>query len=538
MPNKQRVISRLTLKIFAVNGVALVILAFGLIYLGQFENNLIKTELKTLERQARIYAGAIAESSQVQGPMLMPGDRGVRILRYDRLARFPARKMIRRLGQTTNSRIRLYDFDGTLMGDSDWLSGPVGVIEMGPASHKPQKPFNPVEASLDFILDLLPSTLKLQDYPSVNKTTMTGYIYPDVQRALNGELSASEWRLPTTGNRIRTADDIVLSAAVPVKNMDRVMGVIYLTREGTQIQQTIRHMQRDVLMLFFVALGVTFLLSLYLSGAIARPLKKLSSAANNVQNNFGRGATIPNLSRRKDEIGDLSVSLKSMTSALEERLDSIERFAADVAHELKNPLTSLRSAVETVAIVKNEDDRKRLLKVILHDVERLDRLITDISKSSRLDAELSREDMDIFCMRGMLTDICKYYDAELSMPNSDSICIRGVDTRMGQVFDNLLSNAKSFSENINVNVEKQGAYWHLTFTDNGPGIPDSKLETIFERFYTERPEGESFGNNSGLGLAICKQIIDAHNGQIFAENMHDNHGNKTGARFTIILRAV
>jgi len=533
---KDRLFSRLTLKIIAVNGVALVILAFGLIYLGQYENNLIKTELKTLERQARIYAGAIAEAAQVQGPILMRGERGARILRFDRLARYPARKMIRRLGQTTNSRIRLYDFDGTLMGDSDWLSGPVGVIEMGPATHRRSFFEQPVERSLDFILDLLPSSLQLDDYPTSNKTSMTGFAYPDVQKALEGEHSASEWCKPEEGQGNRK--DIILSAAVPVKNMDRVMGVVYLTRDGDQIEETIRQMQRDVVLLFFISFGVTLLLSFYLSGVIARPLKKLSRAAEKVQQDFGRGAKIPDLSKRHDEIGDLSLALKSMTDALAARLDSIEHFAADVAHELKNPLTSLRSAVETVSIVKNEDDRHRLMEVILHDVDRLDRLITDISKSSRLDAELSREDMDVFCMRSMLTDICHYYNAELSLPSGDSVCIKGVESRMGQVFDNLLSNAKSFSESVFVNVEKQGKNWHLTFTDNGPGIPEGKLETIFDRFYTERPKGEKFGNNSGLGLAICKQIIEAHGGDIFAENRYDSDGQKTGARFTIILNAV
>jgi two-component system sensor histidine kinase ChvG len=531
----KRILSRLTLKIFAVNGVALVVLAFGLIYLGQYENNLIKTELKTLERQARIYAGAIAEAAQVQGPMLRRGERGARILMFDRLARYPARKMIRRLGQTTTSRIRLYDFDGTLMGDSDWLSGPVGVIEMGPGSRKQGFLDQPVEASLDFILDLLPSSLQLQDYPSDNKTTLTGFVYPDVQRALDGELSSSEWCKPMDRPGPK---DIILSAAVPVKNMDRVMGVVYLTRDGNQIEQTIRQMQRDVVFLFFIALGVTGILSLYLSGAIARPLKKLSKAAEDVQRNFGRGADIPNLSKRHDEIGDLSLSLRAMTDALAQRLDTIEAFAADVAHELKNPLTSLRSAVETVSIVKNEEDRNRLMDVILHDVDRLDRLITDISKSSRLDAEIAREEMDVFCMRGMIADICDHYGASYNFPENDSICIRGVDTRMGQVFDNLLSNAKSFSDDVSLMVEKQGAHWHITIDDKGPGIPNNKLETIFDRFYTERPDSEGFGNNSGLGLAICKQIIDAHNGQIFAENRYDVQGQKIGARFTIILKSI
>jgi two-component system sensor histidine kinase ChvG len=461
----------------------------------------------------------------------MQGERGARILRFDRLARFPARKMIRRLGETTNSRIRLYDFDGTLMGDSDWLSGPAGIIEMGPSTtNRDEQLQKTVNQSLDFILSLLPSTLNLETYPSHNQTALTGYTYIDVKKALEGEISCTPW--------FDDEGELLLSAAVPVTNMGRVMGVVYLTRDGSQIEEAIQQMKRDVLSIFFLALIITIILSLYLSSTISRPLKKLARASENVRINYGRGAKLPDLSKRKDEIGDLSFALKTMTDALGQRLDSIEAFAADVAHELKNPLTSLRSAVETVAIVKNEEDRQRLLDVILHDVERLDRLISDISKSSRLDAELSREDMDVFCMRDMLRDICEHYGAELSLPTNDGVCILGVETRMGQVFDNLLSNAKSFSDKIFVNVEKQGTDWHITFSDNGPGIPDAKLETIFERFYTERPEGEKFGNNSGLGLAICKQIIEAHGGDIFAENIYDDNGKRNGARFTIILKSV
>lgn len=532
MPHNQRWISRLTFKIFAVNGVALVILAFGLIYLGQYEYNLIQSEQKTLERQARIYAGAIAESAQVHGPMLFNGERGARILMYDRLARFPARKMIRRLGQTTTSRIRLYDFDGTMMGDSDWLSGPVGVIEMGPSSHIPQFFKTPVKASLDVILDILPSSLKLENYPEGDTTSATGFLYPDVRSALRNQASSSAWwQKDMDGN-----NRLLLSAAVPVTNMKGVMGAVYLTRSGDGITDSMRQMQRDILMLFVVSLAVTFILSLYLSGAIARPLKKLARAAERVQKDMGRGEKIPDLSRRQDEIGDLSVSIKSMTDALADRLDSIENFAADVAHELKNPLTSLRSAVETVRIVKSEEDRKQLMDVILHDVERLDRLITDISKSSRLDAELSREDMGVVDLHPLLSGMASHYNVSLNLPGQP-ILTRAVEIRMGQVFDNLISNAKSFSDTVTVGAEKQGQNWHITVSDNGPGIPDNKLEAIFSRFYTERPTSESFGQHSGLGLAICKQIINAHDGSIYAENLYDKDGHKIGAQFTVILKS-
>lgn len=534
MITRNRVISRLTLKIFAVNGLALVMLAFGLFYLGQYENNLIKTEQKTLERQAHIYAGAIAETAQVRGPMIRRGERGARILKFDRLARFPARKMIRRLGQTTTSRIRLYDFDGQIMGDSDWLAGPVGVIETGPSSHRTRFLKMPVTASLDFIVDVLPSSLNLDYYPTQEKTSMTGFMYPDVQNALANMPSASAW----WKNDMEGKKNMVLSAAVPVKSMKGVIGVVYLTRSGEGIINAMRQVQRDILMIFLISLGFTFLLSLYLSGAIARPLKKLSRSAERVQNNFGRGEKIPDLSKRNDEIGDLSLSLKSMTDALSLRLDIIESFAADVAHEIKNPLTSLRSAVETLSIIKSDDDRKRLMSVILHDVNRLDRLITDISKSSRLDAELSREDLEHVDLRPMLESMAQYYNAGLSLPVNMNIGVNGVESRLGQVFDNLLSNAQSFSDTIKISAEKQGRSWHITIKDNGGGIPENKLDAIFNRFYSERPTSERFGEHSGLGLAICKQIIEAHDGEIYADNIMDENQNKIGAQFTVIMRSV
>jgi two-component system sensor histidine kinase ChvG len=225
-----------------------------------------------------------------------------------------------------------------------------------------------------------------------------------------------------------------------------------------------------------------------------------------------------------------------MTDALAARLDTIEHFAADVAHELKNPLTSLRSAVETLSIIKNDQDRERLLEVILHDVERLDRLITDISQSSRLDAELSREEVQVFDVHLMIESMATHYKVDLNFPNGP-INIKGIESRIGQVFDNLLSNAKSFSDTVMVSAERQGNQWHFTIDDNGSGIHENKLETIFTRFYTERPKQEKFGEHSGLGLAICKQIIEAHHGEIYAENLKNTNSPYKGARFTVILNA-
>ncbi len=245
-------------------------------------------------------------------------------------------------------------------------------------------------------------------------------------------------------------------------------------------------------------------------------------------------------------------------------MDSIENFAADVAHELKNPLTSLRSAIETAFIVKSQTDRERLQKVILHDLDRVNRLISDISKASRLDAELSREAFETIDLTAALSglfdayktplerskernisgvDIVKIDETELrlSMLKDTTIQVWGLETRLIQVFENLISNAVSFSPEggvVQINVSLQGPLVRITVEDQGPGIPENRLDTIFERFYSERPQHEDYGHHSGLGLSICRQIISAHQGRIFAENIKDATGNVKGARFVVILNSL
>jgi len=308
---------------------------------------------------------------------------------------------------------------------------------------------------------------------------------------------------------------------------------------------------------------ITVLLSIYLSGAIARPLKRLARAAERIRSGHSAGEDIPDLSYRHDEIGELSVVLKDMTQALWQRMDGIERFAADVAHELKNPLTSLKSAVETAAIVKKKEDREKLMNIIKHDAERLDRLITDISHASRLDTELSRETYTPVSINKILHNILDIYQNPLErqkpitggplsvvLPKEQiniildipkevgEIMVIGIEMRLSQVFQNLLNNALSFSGK-NTSIKIQAAQRLnaavITVEDEGPGIPESKLDTIFERFYSERPDYEDYGRHSGLGLSICKQIIDAHDGRIFAENRKDLSGTILGAKFTVIL---
>jgi two-component system sensor histidine kinase ChvG len=270
------------------------------------------------------------------------------------------------------------------------------------------------------------------------------------------------------------------------------------------------------------------LLSIYLAGTIARPIRRLAAAAERVRRFHGRQVLIPDFGRRGDEIGDLSASLREMTGALWTRMDAIERFAADVAHEIKNPLTSLRSAVETAARVDDPQKQRRLLAVVLEDVQRLDRLITDISDASRLDAELSRVELEPVLVGRMLEALVDVHQATqseaaprllLSLPASGdgALVVPGIEDRLVQVFRNLIANAISFSPSgapIRLAAERQGDDVVVIIEDEGPGIPEGKLEAIFERFYSERPAGEKFGTHSGLGLSICREIVEAHHGTI------------------------
>jgi two-component system sensor histidine kinase ChvG len=300
--------------------------------------------------------------------------------------------------------------------------------------------------------------------------------------------------------------------------------------------------------MFAAALAITVLLSIYLAGTIVRPLRRLAEAADHVRTAPGRDRTaIPRFESRNDEISDLANDLRAMTEALWQRLDAIESFAADVAHEIKNPLTSLRSAVETAARIKDPDQQKRLMEIILDDVQRLDRLISDISDASRLDAELSRDELeriDLPRLLATLAEIHRTTDAdgtgkvEFSTATDQPVSVLGNEGRLVQVFQNLVSNALSFSPpdgSVTVRLRADVGLVVVTIDDDGPGIPDASLLNIFDRFYSERPEGEQFGTHSGLGLSISRQIVEAHDGMIRAENRYDQSGRVTGARFVVCL---
>jgi two-component system sensor histidine kinase ChvG len=322
-----------------------------------------------------------------------------------------------------------------------------------------------------------------------------------------------------------------------------------LSTGGSNIEAAVRDRRIDILMVCGVALGMTILISLYLAGIIARPLVRLAEAADRVRYGKGRQYEIPDFTHRRDEIGELSGALRDMTEALWNRLDAIEGFAADVAHEIKNPLTSLRSAVETVARIEDPSQQKRLMAIILDDVQRLDRLISDISDASRLDAELSRantESVDIGRLLDALVEVHRATAAEngprfeVEVADNQPLIVQGIEGRLGQVLRNLISNAITFSPPeglIRLHAERIGSDIVLTISDDGPGIPDGKLEAIFNRFYTERPKSEKFGTHSGLGLSISKQIVEAHGGTIVAQNRYNGSAEVAGTRFKITLPA-
>ena len=360
---------------------------------------------------------------------------------------------------------------------------------------------------------------------------------------------------PATIVRLSEQGEMVVSVAIPVQRFRAVLGVLLLSTQGGDIDRIVEAERGAIFRVFAIASFVTALLSLLLASTIANPLRRLAAAAVRVRHGVKAREEIPDFSDRQDEIGNLSTALRDMTRALYARMDAIESFAADVSHELKNPLTSLRSAVETLPLAKTENSQKRLMDVIQHDVRRLDRLITDISDASRLDAELARDDAKRLDLGKLLENIVgaarevrRFKDVALTLtqskipPGAKGYFVTGHDLRLGQVITNLIENARSFVPDpggrVDIKLAQAGDTVRILVEDNGPGIRAEKVDRIFERFYTDRPQNEAFGQNSGLGLSISRQIIEAHDGTITAENMVDSAtGAITGARFVVKLPA-
>ncbi len=340
----------------------------------------------------------------------------------------------------------------------------------------------------------------------------------------------------------------------PIMQGATAVGVVSVQGAAGELDALVRREREKVLRLFLVGLTISIVLSLILASTIANPLADLAAAAEigrdkNARKMSPTRVRIPDLSARPDEIGRLSGALRGMVSALYERIEGNEQFAADVAHEIKNPLASLRSAVGTMRVAKRDDQRETLLEVIEHDVRRLDRLVSDISNASRLDSELVKEEEETFNLLKMLGNLNEFLGREAQAKGIDYISdlpdepinVQGLEGRLAQVFVNLITNATSFCEDgdaIRVWARRRKNRVLIVVEDTGPGIPNEALTKVFKRFYSERPEGQ-FGNNSGLGLAISKQIVEAHGGVIWAENIRPSDADMTseplGARFVVGL---
>lgn len=560
--------SSLTRRIIVLNLGGLFALLLGFLYLNQFRAGLIDARLQSLQIQGEIIAAAIASSATVEtdsiaidpekllqlapGQSYGPSDEASPSLEFsinpDRIG-----PLLHRLVSPTRTRARVYDRDGYMLLDSRSITSRSLIVpsELPPVGEKPGL----WESLWGHFKGLYGQSGPSSS--SIEAATSDGRAYPEVARALSGAAGSVV--------RVNARGETVVSVAVPIQRFRAVRGALLLSTQGGDIDKIIASERWAIVRIFLVSASVMLLLSLFFAGTIAEPIRRLAEAAERVRRGGKARHEIPDFSDRSDEIGHLSGALRDMTGSLYLRIEAIESFAADVAHELKNPLTSLRSAVETLPIAKTDNSRKRLLEVIEHDVRRLDRLISDISDASRLDAELARFDMaevDLSAALRAVVGVAQGVDrgdgvrVEFDLAAAPTMesgrkpwRVLGHDSRLGQVFNNLIDNARSFSEPggvVRVSLKPArgpGASggrdgYEAIVDDDGPGIPAHAFERIFERFYTDRPN-QGFGQNSGLGLSISRQIVEAHNGRIRAMNRTDpkDPEKPLGARFTVWLPA-
>lgn len=557
--------SSLTRRILFLNIAGLLILVAGILYLTQFRAGLIDARVQSLLTQGEIIAGAIAASATIDtdaiiidpdrllelkaGETISPAEEELKSLEFP-INPERAAPILRRLISPTRTRARIFDREGVLIVDSRNLYSRGQILSFDLPPLKPEKEFSLTRYWNSFVSWIFSSGLPVQK----ELAGENGKGYPEVVAGLSGA-SVSVVRVNEKG-------ELIVSVAVPIQRFRAVLGTLVLSTQGGDIDKIVYAERWGIVRLFLVAVGVTGLLSFLLAGTIAGPMRRLAAAAERVRRGTKARVEIPDFTSRSDEIGHLSGALRDMTTALYNRIDAIESFAADVAHEIKNPLTSLRSAVETLPLAKTKQSRDRLISVVQQDVKRLDRLISDISDASRLDAELAREEAETVDITELLStvvmisnEVRRDNEAEIKLDIEQANAARanftvsGYDSRLGQVFRNLLDNARSFSppkSPVEITLQRVDGEVEVSIDDCGPGIRDENMSKIFDRFYTDRPGEDNFGKNSGLGLSISKQIIEAHGGRIWAENRYKDPAPNakrprrkiSGARFVVRLPAI
>jgi two-component system sensor histidine kinase ChvG len=544
--------ARLTSRIILINVLGLVILVAGILYFNQTRKGLIAAREESLMTQAKIMAAALASTAAADTDSFSldpdvfleqqldsknpAGTEGYQNFEFP-INPEQAGRVLRQLVSSTTTRARVFDRDGQMIVDSRHFYGRGEILRFD------LPPINTVESNTatrwwtQFNAWLFANNYPLQKPYGLDN----GKEFSEIRLALTG--------LPITKKAVNDKNEIIIVVAVPIQRFKAVQGALILSTKGGEIDDVLRQERKVVFLTFIVAMLVAVMLSLSLAGHIAEPVRRLSAAADKIRRGVHNRVEIPDFTYRRDEVGNLSGSLRDMTESLYRRIDAIEAFAADVAHELKNPLTSLRSAVETLELAHTKEQQQRLIDVVKDDVKRLDRLISDISDASRLDAELVRDRSKPVDLRDVLQTLIGMQQnaadeknvklaLEVTAPRKrfnprNVFTVMGHDNRLGQVVINLLSNALSFApENstITVRLTRVDDTVEFSVLDEGPGIPQDNLEKIFNRFYTDRPE-YAFGKNSGLGLSISRQIILAYGGSIVAKNRKTGKG----AQFVVVL---
>ncbi|WP_417250516.1 sensor N-terminal transmembrane domain-containing protein [Celeribacter sp.] len=525
--------SPLAQKIITFNLVAIILMVAGILYLNPFRDSLVTQREMAMVTEAVLIADMLEATAAQDGAIEeAEGSQDASALRA--VLETPLRE-----------NVYVYDAEGGLLTSTEGMPrlNPGNIAGL-PRENRPTV----ISDFLNRVWSIMSFSGKASDTDGAldDEAHLTNLL----DGALDNEIMVN------TG--VSSTGSTLFAVAAPITFTDasgtRAIGVVGLISGEGEIDELVRVEREQILQVFIIAILVSIGLSLVLASTIANPLADLAAAAEIGRDKNSRKVSpgrvrIPDLSGRPDEIGRLSAALRGMVSALYDRIDANEQFAADVAHEIKNPLASLRSAVGSLRMIKKEEHRQKLLDVIDHDVRRLDRLVSDISNASRLDSELVKEEEEEFNLLKMLSNLTEFLSQDAQekgidfiadMPD-EPIVVSGLEARLAQVFVNLITNAISFCEDgdaIRVWVRKRDSRVLVVVEDTGPGIPDQALSKIFKRFYSERPEGQ-FGNNSGLGLAISKQIVEAHGGVIWAENIRPTDADLTseplGARFVVGL---
>ena len=523
--------SPLARKIITFNLLALVVLVTGVLFLNPFRDSLVEQREVGAVTEAELIADVFEAQAAGSDNVNFNAGTGIDVERT--LAGLD-------IGESTD--VFIFSSEERLIGSTLGLERtPLEGLENLSADDRSTL----ITDFLNSIWNAISSVLGPPETNQVNMRTED-----EIRRLLPGAVAGE--------TQVRTGLDSdgnsIFSVATPIVKDDNILGYVAVTTVAGQIDRLVRSEREQVLQMFVIAILVSIGLSLVLASTIANPLSDLAAAAElgrdkNARKMSPSRVRIPDLTARPDEIGRLSGAMRGMVSALYERIEGNEQFAADVAHEIKNPLASLRSAVGTLRVAKTDEQRGRLLDVIEHDVRRLDRLVSDISNASRLDSELVKEDEEPFDLVKMLNNLTEFLGQQAEEKGvefikdipREAIVIQGLEARLAQVFVNLLTNATSFCEDgdaVRIWVRRRDNRVLVVVEDTGPGIPDQALNKVFNRFYSERPE-KQFGNHSGLGLAISKQIIEAHGGVIWAENIRPTDSDVTseplGARFVVGL---